>query len=180
MTSPHINSPLVGYSSIAAALAMLGLVNLALARNPVDISPMEIAKGTGKPASAERMSGVKPTDIGLDRQYMLSRPIFSPTRREFEPVAAPIAPQPEPIAPPPPVAISIPAFHLAGIRKIGADVSALLSVGTEDPPHWLPIGGMIEGWTLERVDTHSVALSSGDQVTVVDLYPPENPNVPQN
>ncbi|MBB3743102.1 hypothetical protein FHX10_002595 [Rhizobium sp. BK591] len=166
--------------SIAAALAMLALFNLALARIPVDISPMEIPKGAGKPLSAQRGSSVKPTDVGLDQQDTLSRPIFSPTRREFEPVIAPVAPQPELIAPPPSAAISIPAFHLEGIRKIGADVSALLSVGTEDPPHWLPIGGTLEGWTLERVDTHGVALRSGDQLTVVDLYPPENPNVPQN
>ncbi|MFS8146425.1 hypothetical protein [Rhizobium sp. BR 249] len=83
--------------------------------------------------------------VSLDQQDTLSRPIFSPTRREFEPVIAPIAPQPEPTAPPPPAAISIPAFHLAGIRKIGTDASALLSVTAEEPADWLPIGGTIEG-----------------------------------
>ncbi|MGR9138666.1 hypothetical protein ACU8MT_24670 (plasmid) [Rhizobium leguminosarum] len=180
MTFPHINSPLLGYSSIAAVLAMLGLFNLALARTPVDISPTETAKGTGKAPSVERVSGAKPTDVGLDQQDTLLRPVFSPTRREFQPVIATIAPQPETVPPPAPVAVSIPAFHLEGIRKIGPDVSVLLSVGIEGPSHWLPIGDTLEGWTLELIDTHSVTLRSGDQLTIVDLYPPENPNVPQN
>ncbi|MBY3136120.1 hypothetical protein [Rhizobium laguerreae] len=121
-----------------------------------------------------------PADVGLDQQDTLLRPVFSPTRREFQPVIAPIAPQPEIVLPPAPVAVSIPAFRLEGIRKIGPDLSALLSVGVEGPSHWLPLGGTLEGWTLERIDNHSVALRSGDQLTGLDLYPPENPNVPQN
>ncbi|MGO7335782.1 hypothetical protein [Rhizobium leguminosarum] len=180
MTLPRTNPALLGYSSIAASLAILGLFNLVLSRTPVDISPTEIANGTGKSPSAEGASGVQPAGVDLDLQDILSRPVFSPTRREFEPAIAPMAPQPETIAATPPAAISIPAFHLTGVRKIGADVSALLSVGAEGPPDWLPIGATLEGWTLERIDIDSVALRSADQLTIVDLYPPENPNVPQN
>ena len=180
MTFWRINSSLLGYSSTAVILGMLGLFNLALIRIPVDISPTSIPKGKETVPSAERAPGVQPADVGLNLQDTLSRPVFSPTRREFEPVTVPVTPQPETVTPAPPAVVEIPAFHLEGIRTIGADVSALLSIGAEDQPRWLPIGGALEGWTLERIDTHSVALRSRDQLTVVDLYSRENPDVPQN
>ncbi|ARO26436.1 hypothetical protein CO659_16585 [Rhizobium sp. S9] len=176
----HINSAPVGYVSVLALVIGFVLFNLALSRIPVDISPTEIARELPKPSSAEKLASTRRTDIDFDVQDTLSRPVFSPTRREFEQVAAPIAPQPESIAPAPPVAVSIPAFRLQGIRKIGADLSALLSISEGEQPRWLAVGDALEGWTLEHIDIHDVALRSGDQFAVVDLYPAENQDVPQN
>ncbi|OWV82235.1 hypothetical protein ATY77_03085 [Rhizobium sp. R634] len=180
MKFAHINSTPLGYLGAPALVIGFVLFNLALSRIPVDISPTEIARELPKPSSAEMLSSARRTDIDFDVQDTLSRPVFSPTRREFEQVAAPIAPQPESIPPAPPRAVSIPAFRLQGIRKIGADLSALLSISEGEQALWLPVGGALEGWTLEHIDTHSVALRSGEQLAVVDLYPAESPDVSQN
>ncbi|MBX5230578.1 hypothetical protein HJC06_29970 [Rhizobium sp. NLR9b] len=164
--------------SAAAALSTLCLVNFALYEMPVDISPPDASEErTIRPSATPALETKATVDLSTSPET-LSRPVFSPTRREFLPVVVPITPPPEPVVAAP--AVQLPAFRLEGIRKIGPDLSALLAVNTDAPSQWLPIGGTIEGWTIDRIDIDSVVLRAGDQQAVVNLYPAEGLDVRQN
>lgn len=164
----------------AAAILGLGACNLLLSETAIDIAPIAVAPLSQ--AKIETQAAAKADDAVQPGQgsQALSRPLFSPTRREYEPPPVPVAPPAE-IAPlAQPAVVPIPSFRLIGIRRTGPEAAALLSVSPDQKAQWSPVGAIVEGWTLERVDSHSVALRFADQSTVVDLYSPENAHAPGN
>lgn len=167
--------------SVTAILA-LGAGNLLLSEMAVDIAP--IAGAPLSQAKAETQAAAKGDDAILQPSQgseALSRPLFSPTRREYEPPPVPVTPSSAEIAPlVQPAVVPIPSFRLSGIRHMGPEAAALLSVSLDKKAEWSPAGAIVEGWTIERIDSHSVALRLGDQSTVIDLYSPENAHAPGN
>lgn len=163
-----------------AAILALGAGNLLLSKTAVDIGP--IAFAPLPQAKAQTQAAAKGDDAVQPGQgsEALSRPLFSPTRREYQPPPVPVAPPAE-IAPlVQPTVVPIPSFRLIGIRRTGPDAAALLSVSPDQKAEWALVGAIVEGWTIERVDSHSVALRLADRSTVVDLYSPENAHAPGN
>lgn len=165
--------------SVTTILA-LGAGNLLLSETAVDIAPIAVAPLSQ--AKAEIQAAAKGDDAVQPGQGFeaLSRPVFSPTRREYQPPPLPVAPPAE-IAPlVQPTVVPIHSFRLIGIRRTGPEAAALLSVSPDQKAEWSPVGAIVEGWTIERVDSHSVALRLADRSIVIDLYSSENAHAPAN
>ena len=165
---------------LIASILALGAGNLLLSETAVDIGP--IAAVPLSQTKAQTQAAVKGDDaIQLGQgPETLSRPLFSPTRREFQRSPVSVVQPSEIIPPVPPAAVPIPSFRLVGIRRTGPEAAALLSVSPDQKAEWSPVGAIVEGWTIERVDNHSVALRLADQLAVVDLFSPENAHAPGN
>ncbi len=161
---PLCRSTLLGAASLGVAL-----VAIHVARLPVDIAPRgsearTLDLGHSGPAAESGQPGTGETE-------MLSRPLFSPTRRPY--VAPVAAPPPEPQAPPlqaeaPPASGG--EIRVIGIFLNGGDRQALLVSPRFPEGKWLSVEADVEGWKLARIEADSVQLAGPQGSLNLPLY----------
>ncbi|MBK5571572.1 hypothetical protein [Ensifer sp. SSB1] len=154
----------VGAALFAAANFWLSLV-------PVDISPLE--EVDRNPASKVTSADV-PTLTRFELTEAVARPLFSPTRREFEPQTPVVEEQPQLITPPSSTEIGTPSFSLHGTRNIQSRPAALISFGDQSQAEWYEVGQSIDGWQLVSVRPDGVSVIKADVSHDVQLYQPSD------
>jgi hypothetical protein len=162
----------IGLTGACAGLAWLCL---RLFEAPVAVG--EIAPGPpwapdrSKPALESDVGGLQGAD-----PVILARLVFSPTRRPPEPrLPEPQAaePQSEETSQAPRPIIDVAPPEGAVLRGIFiADARREALVTSPGPPDglWLKPGSAIDGWTLSRIETDRIALSSGEREIALTLY----------
>lgn len=95
------------------------------------------------------------------------RPLFAPSRR---PVAAPVVSDTPEEAP---AVAQLNAVLVGLISSTEGDGLALLKINGQNDVARLRIGETIEGWQLEKVESHGAVFVNGDQTTTLTF--PESP-----
>jgi hypothetical protein len=118
-------------------------------------------------STANPLSGLTLDSLEATR----SLPLFTPSRTpppvpEPEPVAAVVAPPPDPPLPPP----SPPPLDLIGIVATGSTQFALLRDQGTGEIHRIDAGDDYDGWSIEFVDSRTVALRNGDQTQTLTMF----------
>lgn len=155
--------PISGVAVFSAAI-----INAWLVWSPVDISPLD---GPQKKTAGPSAGLAEALSTELDLAEALARPLFSPTRREFEPapVVEPVVEQEQPVAAPT-ANLAAPSFLLQGIRQIGPRPAALISLSPQSAGDWYEIGQSIDGWTLKEIRKDGVSVSNSSATLELGLY----------
>ncbi len=165
----------IQFGCLGAVLFAAANVWLSLA--PVDVSPLaEIARNpASKVAAAD-----SPLVARFDLTEALARPLFSPTRREFEAPPENVEEQPSPLTPPVASAdVGAPSFSLRGTRNILSRPAALISLSDQSQGEWYEVGQSIDGWQLVSVRPDGISVTKADVARNVRLYDPsEAQNAP--
>lgn len=149
--------------ALAAAVAVLALVNLNIASSPVDISPLPPASA---PAAEDRAAGLDlatPLDGRTPAQFaeITGRPVFNPDRK---PVRR------QRVADAPDQRLDAGEMRLVGVMRIGdRPKRALIRLANEPTGKWVAEGDEINGWKLRSVNERGVVIESGGRTHELTL-----------
>ncbi|MFO6463286.1 hypothetical protein ACK8OR_02745 [Jannaschia sp. KMU-145] len=158
---------------LAAALAIGAKVH-EVATTPLDVTPYAPARPDTGPETAPQDAG--PLDVAaLDRNQVLSRPLFTETRRPWQPPPAPPPPPPPVVAapapaPPPPPEPDPIAPRLIGVARSDGQSRALLGAPEGFETIWLREGEVAWNWTVSEIDAGSVTVRQDDHVVPLGLH----------
>jgi len=160
----------------AAAFLFLAGVNAWLWEREIDISPLETATVSGTPPAKTYGANSLPLTTQLDLPETLTRPLFSPTRRDF--VAPQVVPKPivemvEEVEETPQTSAKAapPAARLRGTRVVDGRLSALIAIN-EKSADWYGEGETLQGWTITSIAPDRMSLTSGSQSVALYLFEP--------
>jgi type II secretory pathway component PulC len=110
-------------------------------------------------------------------EEIFSRPLFSPSRRQFVPVVAAEvatpeqAAQEEPGLPLEPVPVFDPSqLVLQGIMMSPGKSLALIASPGQTTGRWLRTGSAINGWNIQQIEKNAVLLSANGQTHLLKQY----------
>ncbi|MGN8172515.1 hypothetical protein [Agrobacterium sp. 22117] len=162
-------------AAFGIGVVLLIAFNVGISETTIDISQMAIAStnpGTPKELGVE---GFPQSLYDLELPETLTRPLFSPTRREFfEPPE--IAEEPKEVEPAseplPVVSMNPPPIKLSGIRILGGNRSALIGYNKAagSDAVWVNEGDTVEGWNISLIRSDRISLTAGSQTIVIALY----------
>lgn len=109
-------------------------------------------------AHADSVTFTKPLD---ELTAIRERPLFAPSRR---PVAAPVVSE---VPDESPRAAPLNAVLVGLISSSDGDGLALLKINGQNDVARLRIGEIIEGWQLEKIESHGAMFVNGDQTTTL-------------
>lgn len=150
---------------LAVGIGMLLALNWYLFQSPVDISPIDLAKGSTSTLVPPSLRLATPLDDKPATQFheAVNRPLFNPSRRQIkrDAVAADsVAAQPS-------------EFQLVGVMKSsGSGARALIRVAGAQAGKWIAEGEQFNGWTLRTVGERSVMVEAGGRSHELTLGAP--------
>jgi hypothetical protein len=150
---------------LAGAIGMLLALNWFLFRNPVDISPIDQAKGTTNAPVAPNLKLATPLDNKSAAQFAeaVNRPLFNPDRRPVKrevTAADSVDPQPS-------------ELQLVGVMKSGrSGARALIRASGTQAGKWIAEGEQFNGWTLRNIGERSVVVEAGGRSHQLTLGAP--------
>lgn len=138
---------------------------------PVDVPPAAEPSAAAPSTSPNPLAGLDLENLKATREL----PLFTPSRTAPV-VEATIEPQPEPETPEPEAPVETPSepppLRLIGVVMTGSEQVAILSnEGTGEVQRLRP-GETYEDWTLQIVDTRTVAFENGDQSHTFKMFEP--------
>lgn len=141
-------------AALGGVVAALVLVNLYLARSPVDVSPVAgpepATSRVGKAGPVVLKTPLDTRPVGSFTETV-ARPIFNAARKPVDrqkPQAAPLAGPDD--------------LRLVGILQTAAGAKrALIRTGADAKGLWLTEGGAVSGWTVKSIGQRSVIVMSG-------------------
>lgn len=142
---------LVGLGAIVAVLAV---VNVYVARSPVDVSPVTgtspAVSGAAKTANAPLKTPLDTRPVGSFAETV-TRPIFNAGRKPAERQQAAAAPLAGPEE-----------LRLVGILQTASGTKkALIRTGGDAKGQWIIEGGAVSGWTVKNIGPRSVVVMNG-------------------
>ncbi|MFO1173645.1 MAG: hypothetical protein U1E48_00305 [Paracoccaceae bacterium] len=178
MTAPDLNllkrsaPPLFFLVAILSAL----VAALVFSTRPVgqggDGPGLESAPAS-RPSPTGPEEGLLVADGATITDEVIARPLLAPSRRPASAVPA-IPEQTAPAAAVPdeqvPAAVPEPVVVMKGYVWDGQAAQALLLWGEGSPAEWFRIGATRDGWTISRITSTSVTLSSGASDFTINLY----------
>ncbi|MCI5075343.1 hypothetical protein [Oricola sp.] len=167
--------PLGSLLLLVACVCGVGLLSNRLLHYPVDISPItaDAASVDQPPASAGTLLA-SPMRPATAFSQIVTRPLFSRTRRKFTP--PPVSAQPPQSAvakrasPTPRKAeMRPPELKLLGV-SMGAQQARVLLSSKDAPPAWIASGMKIDDWTVETIDADGAVMTNDGRRFRLDLY----------
>lgn len=128
---------------------------------------------SSRPSPTGPEEGLLVADGAAITDEVIARPLLAPSRRPVS--AAPAIPEqtaPAPTVPDEqaPAAPPQPVVMMKGYIWDGQAAQALLLWGEGSPAEWFRIGATRDGWTISRITSTSVTLSSGASDFTINLY----------
>lgn len=160
------------YGSLAVLYVGLVGTNMWLSSREIEIGPLNDMNASRDESHNDKEAEVSLLGAEFPLQETLSRPLFSPTRREFEPEYK----QHEAVIDSPAVtqqvigALSLPAIVLRGTRMINQEQQALISVQGSELGDWLSVGANVSGWRIEKISESNIVLSNENQKATYELF----------
>ena len=180
MVGIRFAAPMFCVSGIALAVFVFD------AAHDLSGSAATVAASFGAPADVQPTAGSSPvaasvrgTDETPTQAYaaILSRPVFSRTRRPPEarpavapPITAPIVATPAVQREPP---VKTGQFNLVGVVIIDGKKRALVRQGRDQDLLRLSEGDEVDGWSVESIEADTIRFASRGVVDVVPLYTEE-------
>ena len=166
--------------SVVLIAALFGAVfasaNAYLLKHPPRTDPLLYSSPSE--ASIPELEGNSGSIVGAEPLMLQSqtRPLFSPTRRQW---IAPAVPEPAPLAAPPPevpqavvtAAPELPQATLIGIQKTPGGTKALLAMTGSSEAVWLKEGETLGVWAIGPIKDTSIELANGETRIKLELYP---------
>lgn len=155
---------------LSLIIVSLLALNISLFRSDIDITAL--ASGASGPAAIGNPV-VAPDAIlrnGPAFSQTLSRPLFSPTRREFVVQEKPVQQQDKASVDKSAVTVTRPAIAFQGTRTIEGERWALVRLEGSQTAEWLPVGTKIAGWTITKIGADNLTLAQKDETASYDLF----------
>lgn len=164
---------LITSGMMLCGIAVLGLDNLWMFHNPVDISADLIVARRYPTAKSDGMPGPNLQET-LEVAAIVARPLFSPDRRADRPKAKTDAPEIQPgslATAASATARKKPAIRFQGTSQTDGKMTAL--IGNEDgsDPNWVKVGQTVGTWTILSIDHGRIVLTYDNDKVVYSLYP---------
>ncbi|QND46478.1 hypothetical protein HB780_12685 (plasmid) [Rhizobium lusitanum] len=155
---------------LSLVIVSLLALNFRLFRSDVDITAL--ASGVSGPVAMDStaIAGDVILRNGSALSQTLSRPLFSPTRREFAAQEKPVQQQDTASVDKGAAIITRPAIAFQGTRTIEGERRALVRVEGSQAAEWLPIGSKIAGWTITKIGAGNLILAQKDETISYDLF----------
>lgn len=156
---------------LLAVNALLAAAVVRLAATPADVAPIPPDRRQA-PAidAADPGEDVLPELADLDRNQVVTRPLFAPSRRAWQP---PAVPEPDASEADPAEAPELPAeFALVGVAIANGKGQALIrDLASDADAVWVTEGETIGGYTLAEVSGQSAQLQRDGKSFPLELYP---------
>ncbi|WP_312408649.1 hypothetical protein [Rhizobium sp.] len=155
---------------IGIAIASLAVFNLVMSQTEIDLSPVQ-GELPARLAPNSKTEKTGPDIAGLSLEQSLTRPLFSPTRRDYVAEETPTVPVEEVVEEPPLQPDTSPLqLTLLGTRTFNGIRSALVAL-PDQQGDWVSVGDEIDGWTIVEVGTDRLVVGRAGQNVTVALYP---------
>ncbi|NTF89331.1 hypothetical protein G6L46_19515 [Agrobacterium rhizogenes] len=155
---------------LSLIIVSLLALNISLFRSDIDITALASNASVPVAMDSTAVAGDVILPNGPAFSQTLSRPLFSPTRREFVVQEKPVQQQDTASVDKGAAIITRPAIAFQGTRTIEGERRALVRVEGSQAAEWLPIGSKIAGWTITKIDVGSLILAQKGETISYDLF----------
>jgi hypothetical protein len=163
MRRQHDKRPAIAF--LVGVVGLLLALNLYLLQSPVDISPLDQAKGRSTAPTSPNLGLSTPLDTKPATQFqeLVARPLFNPSRKPIKREAVTdeaVKGQPS-------------ELRLVGVMKSGdSPARALIRFADGQTGKWLAEGEQVNGWTLRKIGDRDVTIEASGRSHELTLAAP--------
>ncbi|ACM28551.1 hypothetical protein [Rhizobium rhizogenes] len=155
---------------LSLIIVSLLALNISLFRSDIDITALASNASVPVAMDSTAVAGDVILPNGPAFSQTLSRPLFSPTRREFVVQEKPAQQQDKASVDKGAATVTRPAIAFQGTRTIEGERRALVRLDGSQAAEWLPVGTKIAGWTITKIGADNLTLTQKDETASYDLF----------